>query len=169
MHGEYGADIFIEFDVFILDSHQRRYQAALPVVTVDDVGYKIDIGQCLKHGAAEIGEALALLIAVAVDRIARKIKLIVNKIIRYAVVFELLYAAILVPPAEINVKAEHMAHFRRPDFGNITIFGQYHARVDAPLFQLNGQRAHHVAKPAGLYERVALGCYKQHFHSPHPF
>src|SRR5699024_7359250 len=78
--GKDGLDVLVLLQFAILYIQHRRDEARLPVVAVDDVGHEVDQRQALEHGAAEVGEALALVGAVAVDVVAAEVLLVVDEV-----------------------------------------------------------------------------------------
>ena len=117
---------------------------------MQNVGHEVDQRQAFEHRAAEVGEALALVRAVAVNVVAPEVLLVIDKVEGDPVVDEFFDAHILPAPAEVDVEKQHMFHFFAPSGFDGRVHGQHDAHVRPLVAQTLGQRAHHVRQTAGL-------------------
>ena len=159
-----GADAAIHLQMLILRAEQHGNHARLPVVAVQHVGDEVDLRQRFQHRAAEEGKALALVAAQAVDVIPAEILLGVDEIEGDALVFQLLHADVLMPPAEVDVEIQHMLHLFAPLCADRLVKRQNDAHILTVFPNFLRQRADHVGQSAGLDERDTFGRSKQNFH-----
>ena len=156
VNGVDGADVLVVLEVLVLSLQQDRDQARLPVVAVDHVGDEVDLRQRFQHGPAEVGEALALVTAHAVDIIASEILLVIHEIEGDAGIDQLHDAHVLAAPAEIDIEIEHVLHLIAPALVNGLVQGQDDANILAGLEDLFGKRAYHIRQTTGFDERNAF-------------
>ena len=156
MDGKHRADIMVKIRLIILDAQQRGHHAALPVVGVDDVGLEIQPGQRVQHGAAEEAKALVFVPAQAVDVIALEVILVIYKVEGNALALQRLDAAVLMPPAQLDVEVGYVAQLLAIFLGHHAVLGQDDAHI-VPLAGKHGRkRAHHVGQSAGFDEGNAF-------------
>ena len=162
--GIHGLDGGVFAAAIVLSTQHHGDQAGLPVVAVQHVREVVQPRQHLQHRAGEEGEALALVAAQAVDVGAVEVVLVVDKVVGHACERQLLDAAVLVPPAQIDVKHALLGHLLLVFLGNFSVQRQYDAHVFALCRERLGQRAQHVGQAAGLDEGDAFGRRHQNFH-----
>ena len=142
---------------------ERRNHSRLPVVEVQHIRHEADARQHLENGLAEIGKALALGgIEVAIDVIPAEVIFIIDEIIGHARVHKPFHTAVLAAPAEAHDEIAHMLALRPVFLLDGLVKRQHDARVRAIPAKLRRQRARHVRKAAGLYERKAFARRKKH-------
>ena len=133
-------------------------------MAMQHVGHEIDLRQRLQHGAAEEGEALALVRAGTVDVIAAEILIVFHKIEGDAFVIQTADGYALPAPAEVYLKAKRLFGAIPKFRGDGFVIGENYANVRVQPFQFLGQRADHVGQSARLDKGNAFGCGEQYFH-----
>ena len=127
MNGEYRLDFGIahHFTVNFLQIHADR--ACLPVVTVDDIGIKVQHRQHIQHSLAVKPKAFVV-IAMAVHAAAPKIIVVFNEIDRYVSFF---YQNLrrLHPPLQMDVKLSQKLHAVHRFIFDRQISGNHNAHV----------------------------------------
>ena len=162
--GEDGLHPGEEGQVRVLDLQQRGYHAALPVVGMDDVRLPVQQGQGVEDAAAEEAETLVLVAAQAVDVGTAEVILVVHEVPGDAVLLEHLNTAVLLAPAQLYLKVQHMGHLAGVLLRNRAVQGQNDAHVVALLGQHRRKRTNHVRQAARLDKRHAFAGSKQNFH-----
>ena len=167
--GEHRVDALVEGQGRVLTLEQHGDQARLPVVAVQDVGLVVDQGQGLEHRPVEEGEALALVAAPAVDRGPVVVELVIDEVEGHAVELERFDAAVLPPPAEVDVKVRQVLHLLPPLGRDVAVQGKDDAHFRAQLLELLRKGAGHVRQTAGLDKGYALRGCKQDLHASPAF
>ena len=162
--GEGRAHLAVEGEVAVLDIEQRGDHAGLPVVAVDDVRLEAQVRQRVDDCAAEVAVALVLVAAHAVDVGAAEVVLIVHEVERDALIDQGLDAAVLVTPAQLDLKLALILHLLAEGIGDGAVQRQDDAHVDALALQHGGQGARHVGQAAGLDKGDAFGSGKKNSH-----
>ena len=165
VNGEHGLDVLIQRQRRVLRLQKHGNQAGLPVVAVQNVGHKVDLGNRFQHGLAEIGKPLALVLAASIDIVAAEVLLVVHEIINHAVALQLFNAHILAAPAKVDIEIQNVLQLLAHARVDGAVQRQNHAHVRALARQRLGQRAHHVRQTAGFYKRHAFGSGKQNLHA----
>ena len=162
--GEGRAHLAVEREVTVLDVEQRGDHAGLPVVAVDEVRLEAQVRQRVDDCAAEVAIALVLVAAHAIDVGAAEVVLIVHKVERDALVHQGLDAAVLVTPAQLDLKLALVLHLLAEGIGDGAVQRQDDAHVHALALQHGRQSARHVGQAAGLDKGDTLGSGKKNSH-----
>ena len=167
MHRVHRGQVLIQGQHPVLHLQHGGDEAGLPVVQVQHVGHKVDLGQRLQHGAAEVSEALTLVAAQAVDVAAAKVVLVIDEVVGDPIQFQPLDAHVLTPPAQIHVEEQHVLQLGAPLVRDGAVQRGDYPGVHALAVQLLGQRPHHVSQAACLGEGYAFGSHQQYFQHSH--
>ena len=163
MDGDNRLDATVPLVVRIEDAVIDRHKGGLPIVAMDDVRLKVDIGQHLQCSAREECKALRVVI-VAVKPLALKIILIVDQIVNHATGPCLEYTAILTPPCHRHGQAGDKAHVVAQLLRDLFIQRHHDAAANQPFAQCLGQGARHVRQTARSGKRPCLTGTIQYFH-----
>ncbi len=99
-----------------------------------------------------------------VDVVAAKVIAVVHKVVGHAAALQLLNAAVLAPPAQADLKIDHMGHLALIFVRNHAVLGQNDPYIMPLLGQRRGQGAHHISQAARFDKGHAFAGCEQNFH-----
>ena len=142
---EDGLNAVVQRQALVELAQKHGRQRRLPVVAVQDVALKAgrQVLQALGDGLGEERKAFAV-VKEAVRIVACKVALVVDEHIGDAVVLELLESAVLIAPAQANVKVGEVLHLRLVLVLDGGVLGHHHDDFGAGAHKRRGQRARHV-------------------------
>ena len=153
--GQHRLDALKALTICIEDVIVQRHQSGLPVVGVDDVGLKADVGQHLQHSAGEECETLGVVI-VTVQTLTLEIILVIQQIVDDAIHLSLEHAAILTAPCHRHGQAGEEGHLITKFLRNALIQRHHHAATHQAGAHSLGQGACHVSQTTGGGKRQRL-------------
>ena len=128
----------------------------MPVIAVEDIGREVQIGNCIHHGTCEESILLPFRITAAINRIA-EIEFTVYQINRYSIQNQFFNPCILVTPAEIHIKSEHVLNFSGILLLNAAVIGSDHTRINAERSKILRQGTDYIRQAARFGKRSTLG------------
>ena len=149
------ADVLVTLIALVLDLQQNIDETRVPVIRMDDIRPKVHGGQQVQDGAAEEREALCIIV-IAVEALALEVLFVVDKVVRNAVVLELVEANKLGTPGDRDLPVVDMLHRIAELLRDLAEFRHDDADIDALGLESLRQRASHIGKAARLGKRHSL-------------
>ena len=156
-----GAEAVLPHAVILqVDGHK----GSLPVVAVDDIGPKLEMGKHPHDGPGEKAEPLAV-VDIAVQVRAEEILLIVQEVPGNTVLLQREQAAVAVPPGQVHIVIALELQLAAKAFLHPLVQGQHHGHLCALLRQGRRQRAGHIRQAARLAKGDSLTGRIQNLHT----
>ena len=144
----------------ILRLAKHRDHSGVPVVAVDHLGNKVQIGYRIQNSTGKESILLQLRIPAAIYAVA-EVALVIHQIHSNAVQHQLFYADVFAPPAQLRVKVEHMLCFVVVFVLDHTVIRRNDTGVNAQCGKRLRQRADNIRQTAGLGKRRTFGGYQK--------